>query len=113
MEEFSFEIVHLGLDMLKKPLDDSEFLHFAMKNDESNVVSKVLDSVAADPSIVFIGSGKYKELIETLSGILIKTVTLSTVDPNIVPKLLVKKLLECDNIAMGYILMDLWGAWTR
>lgn len=78
-----------------------------------NIVCKLLDCWPScmDVSTIFTKYEMYKVSIETLSSILIKTST--TTNANFVLEILVKHLLECNNIPMGYFLIDIWNSWSR
>lgn len=91
--------------------DGCEFSQFFMKNEDENIVCTLLKCLTIDSSDLFTRNEMYKEAVDLLSSVLIKTST--TVNSNVVPRLLVKNLLQCDNMSMGYMLIDLWSAWIR
>lgn len=97
--------------MCKKLQDDKEFLFIVLKNEDMNIVTKLLDCLSADASIAFTKNQMYEQAIVKLSSILIETTTSG--NPSIVPRLLVKYQLQCNNIWMGYVFIDLWGSWMR
>lgn len=112
--EFSNELLRIGLDISKNLLHDKDFPHFFMGNENVNIVSKMLDCMSIDPlSIIFNESHNHNETMQTMASILIKTSTVSsTVDANVVPRFLVKELMQRNNVFAGYILIDLWNAWS-
>lgn len=107
------ELFHVGLELSKKLMakDCAEFARFFMTNEDVNIVGKLLQCLTVDASALFSRTQMYREAVEMLSRILIKAST--TANSNVVPKFLVKQLLQCDNILLGYVVIDLWSAWIR
>ncbi|KAJ6644585.1 hypothetical protein Bhyg_09554, partial [Pseudolycoriella hygida] len=110
-DEFSFELLHIGVTISKKLINegDSEFLHFFMKYDDKNMACKLLQCLLVD-TLAFTRTQVYMETVEVLSILLIRAS--EAVNPNIILNMLANSLLQYDSI-LGYILIDLWSEWAR
>ncbi|XP_037040457.1 uncharacterized protein LOC119077371 isoform X2 [Bradysia coprophila] len=113
-DEYSIDLLSVGLELSKKLLgdEDSDSVRYFMKNEHSNVIDKMVECLSTDPSSMFDQHHMHQNTIETLSNILIRcSAPTSSVNPDVVPGLLVTKLLQCNNISAGYIWMALWRSW--
>ncbi|KAG4078597.1 hypothetical protein HA402_003244 [Bradysia odoriphaga] len=113
-DEYSIDLLTVGLELSKQLLDDKDrdSVRYFMKNEHLNVIDKMVECLSTDTSSWFDQHHLHQNTIETLSSILIRcSAPTSSVNPDIVPRLLVTNLLQCNNISTGYIWMALWRAW--